>query len=218
MAVLGINEFTRKEYKTFAFADEWLASFGEPEKNFRALIYGEPGNGKTEFCIKLAKYMASFTKVYYNSYEQGFSKSLQDALKRNRMYEVNGKVIFANGESLEDMIERLGKRNSPSVVIIDSRDYMDLTNKQLQKLIDLFPHKSFIIICWEVAKKPAGAYAKKMLFMVDVKIRVKDFKAQFRSRFGGNEDFVIWDKGAKRNVEPDLFNAPAVEETEIENA
>lgn len=218
MGVFGINEFMRKEYKTYSFTGEWLASFGEPEKNFRALIYGEPGNGKTEFCIKLAKYLAGFTKVYYNSYEQGFSKSLQDALKRNKMHEVNGKVIFADGESLEDMTARLGKRNSPSVAIIDSRDYMDLTNKQLQRLIDLFPHKSFIVICWETAKKPSGAYAKKMLFMVDVKIRVKDFKAQFRSRFGGNEDFIIWDKGAKKAAQPDLFNTPADAEIDTINA
>jgi len=189
---IGINQFLAKTFVTYPFEGEWLDTFGEPERNMKAIIYGRPGQGKTEFCIKLAKYMAQFTKVYYNSFEQGISKTLQDALKRNNMGEVNGKVIFGDQETFEEMLARLSSRNSPMVAIIDSRDYINLTTNQFKVLIDTFPRKSFIIVCWESGGKPRGEYAKQIEFMCDVKIRVSDFIAFPRSRFGGNQNFIIW--------------------------
>ncbi|MFN7407985.1 MAG: hypothetical protein ACK5SL_15770, partial [Cyclobacteriaceae bacterium] len=66
--------------------------------------------------------------------------------------------------------------------------------QQYIKLVTLFPRKSFIIICWEQAGKPAGKFAKDIEYMVDIVVHVHDFKAKCRSRFGGNQDFVIWDK------------------------
>lgn len=183
-----------RTFDVYPFEGEWKASFAEPEKNFRAIIYGHPGNGKTEFCIKLAKYLAGYTKVYYNSFEQGISKSLQDALARNGMMDVQGKVIFGDKESVEEMHERLSKRNGPSVVVIDSRDYMNLTTAQFKGLIEAFPHKAFVIVCWEAGGKPKGEYAKAIEYMCDIKIHVRNFRAYPRCRYGGNVPFVIWNR------------------------
>lgn len=141
---IGISDFLAKEFNVYSFEDKFLNSFGEPETNFSALVYGHPKNGKTEFCIQLAKYMSQYTRVYYNSYEQGISKSLQDALKRNKMEDVSGKVIFGNKETYSEMIDRLSKKNSPMVCFIDSRDYMNLTAAQWFRLIEKFPRKAFI--------------------------------------------------------------------------
>ncbi len=194
MRAIGITEFLERQFITYPFDGEWAATFGEPERNFRTLIFGKPGQGKTEFCIMLAKYMAGFTKVYYNSFEQGITKSLQDALKRNNLQEVAGKIIFGDKESFDEMMQRLGNKNSPSMCIIDSRDYMNLTTQQYKQLVERFPRKSFVIVCWESGGKPRGEYAKQIEFMCDVKIRVSGFKAYPRSRFGGNQDFIIWNR------------------------
>lgn len=190
----------------YDFKGTWYDSFAEPEKNFRMLVYGKPGNGKTEFCIQLAKYLAKYTKVYYNSFEQGISKSLQDAVLRNNMMEVAGKVIFGDKETHEEMKARLQSRNSPNVVIVDSRDYMNMTTREYIELIELYPRKSFVIICWESAGKPKGEYAKAIEFMVDIKVHVRNFRAYPRCRFGGNKPFVIWEKGARQNEQKDLFS------------
>ena len=205
MATIGITDFYKKEFSELDFDGRWVDSFGRPERNFKALVYGASGNGKTEFMVMLAKYLAKFTKVYYNSYEQKHSKSLQMAIIRNNLNEVAGKVIFADGEPFNEMTERLKKRNSPGAIILDSRDYMELTANQFKKLIELFPRKIFIVVCWEEANKPQGSHAKAMLYMVDVKIRVKNFRAEFRSRFGGNKDYIIWDKPVQE-TEPALKN------------
>jgi len=122
-------------------------------------------------------------------------------------------VIFADGESVKQMITRLGKKNSPGAIIIDSRDYMKLTIDQFIELIEAFPHKAFIVICWASGKEPKGQHAKDIEYCCDIKIFVKDFKAHMRSRFGGNKPFVIWDKApvnGKAHTKPaqsSLFDA-----------
>jgi hypothetical protein len=199
---IGIKDFQDKQFDCFAFDGPWKASFGEPEKNFRMLVYGHPGNGKTEFCIQFAKYLSQFKKVYYNSFEQGISKSLQDAVNRNKLQEVSGKIIFGDKETLDEMVQRLSNRNSPHFVLIDSRDYMNLSHQQYKMLVEKFPHKSFVIICWESNSKPRGEHAKQMEYMVDIKIHVKAFKAYPRCRYGGNEVYTIWDKPSNREPKP----------------
>lgn len=193
---IGITDFLNRKFDTYDFDGQFLTSFGEPEKNFTMIVYGHPGNGKTEFCLQLAKYMAQFTKVYYNSFEQGISKTLQDGLKRNNMQEVAGRVMFGK-ETFQEMVARLKRRNSGGMVVIDSRDYLNLTTEQYKKLIELFPRKSFIVVCWESAGKPKGEYAKGIEYMVDIKVHVRNFKAYPRCRFGGNAPYVIWDKKPK---------------------
>jgi DNA replication protein DnaC len=205
MKAIGITEFLNKSFDTYEFDGEWFESFGQPEKNFIMMLYGDSGNGKTEFAIKLTKYLASFTKTLYCSYEQGISKSLQDAILRNKLSEVNGSVFFTQGEALQDLIIRLKKRASPRIVIIDSLDYMRLTTDQFKTLKALFPRKSFIIISWSNNDKPKSQYAKDIEYMADIKALVRDFKVYPKSRFGGNKPFVIWDKPAKKQPQQSLF-------------
>lgn len=134
MRAIGITQFLDKTFEVYDFKDAWLESFGEPEKNFIMSIYGGSGNGKTEFAMQLTKYLASFTKVLYCSYEQGISKSLQDAIKRNDMEDLKGKVMFASGGIFDDLVERLKRRASAKIVIIDSLDYAKLTLDQFKIL------------------------------------------------------------------------------------
>jgi hypothetical protein len=194
---VGMSDFISKEFKTYAFTGEWAAQFGEPETNFSVLVFGHRKQGKTEYCVKLSKYLAGFGKVYYNSFEQGYSKSLQDALKRNDMLKVAGKVIVGIKETVPQMMSRLKQRNSARFIIIDSRDYINLTAAQYRELREAFPRKAIIIICWETSGKPAGKHAQDISYMVDAIVHVRDFVAHPTSRFGGNEKFIIWNRRAE---------------------
>jgi hypothetical protein len=194
MRGISITDFLDRKFDSYPLTGEWLQSLGLVEKNFRMILYGASGNGKTEYAIKIAKYFAQFTKVYYNSYEQGISKTLQDALVRNDMQEVKGRVIFGDKENFEEIQKRLSSKNAPQIVIIDSRDYINLTTAQFKLLIRKHPRKAFIIVCWEKAKKPKGVFAQEIEFMCDIKTRVVDYVAYPRSRYGGSEKFIIWDK------------------------
>ncbi|MEO0626655.1 MAG: hypothetical protein AAFY91_06680 [Bacteroidota bacterium] len=198
---IGVNDLLKRKFDLYDFDGKWRASFGSPEKNFRALVYGDSGNGKTEFVVQLAKYLARFGKVYFDSFEQGISQSLKDAFIRNDMHEVAGNLVIGDKDSFEDLYYRMGARNSPKFCIIDSLDYMDLTADQYRQLVERYPHKSFIIISWSAGRKPKTQAAKDILYMVDIKIRVYEYKAFVASRFGGCEPYVIWPEYWERKAQ-----------------
>lgn len=196
---LGVSQIINKNYHTLPFEGQWKDTFGLPSDPFHMLVYGHPKNGKTTFMMRFAKYLAiHFGKVFYSSIEEGDTKTTQDAFVREQMIEIpDGRFMLGDQYFFNDLVEYLAKPNRGKFVFIDSRDYMKLTAQQYIKLITLYPHKSFIIICWEQAGKPAGKFAKDIEYMVDVVVHVHDFKAKSRGRFGGNKDFVIWNKKAE---------------------
>jgi hypothetical protein len=196
--LFGVKDFLNKKFKTLAFAGDWSDFCGQPEENFSAIVYGMSGNGKTDFCMQFAKMLSRFDKVYYNSFEQGISKSLQECLIRQKISEVAGRIVFGHMETFEQIKERLAKKKSPKFCFIDSRDYMGMTTDQFKELKAMFPKKCFIIICHEDGAKPKGNHGKSIEFMVDIKIRVRGFVAMPRSRFGGNMDYTIWAEGAAK--------------------
>lgn len=199
MRAIGVQAFIDKAFDTLAFTGEWKESFGEPEKNFKMLLYGGSGEGKTEFTVRFSKYLAGFGKVSYISPEQGISKSLQDAIKRNQMETVAGKVMFLTGGTFDELLIYIKKSRS-KFIIIDSLDYMKLTVEQFKILIARFPKKAFIIIAWAKNGSPKSQHAKDIEFMCDIKSLVESFTITLpTSRFGGNQPFIIW-KGASKKA------------------
>jgi hypothetical protein len=189
-----MTDFLGKKFDTFKFEGRWASTFGEPEKNFKMCIWGASGNGKTDFCVQFSKYLTQFGKVYYNSFEEGVSKSLQAAFNRHEMMEVKGKIIVGDRETFPEVMQRLRQRNSPHFTIIDSLDYMNFKKEHYKLLVETFPHKSFIFISWQSGSEPKTAAAKDIKYMSDIKVHVKLYNAYPMCRYGGNEVFNIWDK------------------------
>lgn len=195
---LGVTEFLQKKFDEFAFDGKWLEAMGKPEKNFKMIIYGKPKNGKTEFCIQFAKYMTKFGKVLYNSFEQGHSKSLQDAFRRQNMQDVKGKIIVTHKEKYQDMFNRLKRKKSPQIVFIDSLQYIKLSGDQWKELIETFPRKVFIVISHAQGDEPKGEGAITIQYDVDISVLVKGFAAHCQGRFGGGSEIIIWEEGHQR--------------------
>ena len=223
---LGVTEFLSKKFIEFDFEGTWLAAMGKPEKNFKAIIYWRPKNGKTEFCIMFAKYLTKYGKVLYNSFEQGHSKSLQDAFRRQQMMDVKGKIIVTHKERFEEMHHRLKIKKSPNIVFIDSVQHIKLTQDQWKQLINDFPKKVFIVISHAQGDEPKGGVADFIQYDVDISIHVKGFKAHCQGRFGGGDDIIIWEEGHQRylnrinktrktspSAQPQLFNEESKTQT-----
>lgn len=205
---LGVSHILNKQYRSLPLEGEWLETFGALSDPFSMLVYGHPKNGKTTFIMKFCKHLSNFGKVFYNSIEEGDSKTIQDALKRCKMDELeDGKFMLGDRYFFSDMLEYLKGSNRGRFVVIDSRDFINLTCVQFKKLKLLFPRKSFIIICWEAAGKPAGKFAKDIEFIVDVVVHVRDYKAYPRSRFGGNKEYVIWDRKPAKGEQLKMYVA-----------
>lgn len=195
---LGVTEFLAKRFDEFEFDQHWLQALGKPEKNFKAIIIGKPKNGKTEFCIMFAKYLTKFGRVLYNSFEQGHSKSLQDAFIRQNMQEAKGRIIVTHKEKYDEMHHRLKVKKSPNIVFIDSVQHIKLTQDQWKQLISDFPKKVFVVISHATGDEPKGGTAEFIQYDVDISILVKGFKAHCQGRFGGGDDIIIWEEGHQR--------------------
>lgn len=191
------------KFETADFTGEWLASFGRPSLAGCWMIYGGSGTGKTTFILKLSKYLTRFRRVAYDSLEQGFSLSMQMAWKRVHMEQAGDQIVLLDKEQLKALKERLLRRKSSDVIIIDSVKYMSgFKMSDLTTLMNMFPHKLFIIVTHETNGEPDGALARQIKFHADVKIRTEGYKAFVTTRFEdaergeGGADFIIWDKGA----------------------
>lgn len=185
------------------FTGKWLDSFGKPELRGSWIIFGNSGSGKTTFALELCKYLSTFAKTAYDTLEQGLSLSFQTAWKRVAMQEAGSQVVVLDKENIADLRERLAKRKSPDVVIIDSLTCLvGFTKREYVNLLQTFPDKLFIFIAHERNHIPEPAIAETVRRLSEVKIRVEGYKAFVTTRYEnsqrgwGGKDFIIWEKGA----------------------
>lgn len=195
----GVKDVQKWKFNKLDIPEVWAQHLGSLSENFRMIIEGMPGHGKTEYTMQLSKMLATYYgKVHFNSAEQGKTDTLHEAFNRCEMHEIEpGKWMLGNKQmrNFEYYFERMQKPNSGRVLIIDSLDYMKLTLEQFKQLHERFPHKSIIIVAWN---DPMDTHAKRIKYMCDIKVEVKDFEAKVRSRFGGNKPYVIWKDGYVR--------------------
>lgn len=191
------------KFKVADFTGKWLASFGKPELRGAWIIYGESGGGKTHLALELLKYLCGFVdRAAYDTLEQGLSLSFQNAWKNAAMQEVGSRVIVLAKEPIKELRERLRKRKSPNVIVIDSiTALVGFTRTVFMELINEFPDKLFIFIAHEENNKPYPAIAQHVRKLSEVKIRVEGYKGFVTTRFKGKKgeggaDFVIWEQGA----------------------
>lgn len=217
MKSLGVFQFQQKTFKMLPISAKFKAILGNIPKFFIAIIYGESGNGKTEFCIQLAKHLTEFGVVAWLSYEQGHGYDLQRAINRNDIQDCpKGSFIIIDpvanvpkGVSLfDDLVNYLSKRGSPDFIFFDSWDYTNFTFEQYKELKTRFPNKSLIFISHANGKKPRKTTGEQIEYDGGIGILVKKFIAYpMKSRFGGEGDYIIYEDRA-RVLNPKYFAEP----------
>ena len=98
-------------------------ALGEVELTGSWIVWGGSANGKTRFALQLAKALARHVRVAYDSLEEGLSLSMRHAIEDVGFSDVKRNFVLLDGESIDDLKERLRKQRSPKVVIIDSLQY-----------------------------------------------------------------------------------------------
>lgn len=193
---ISVNDLLNRKFKGLEFEGEWLESFGQPiEVTGTWIIWGNSGNGKTRFALQLAKYLAGFCKVVYNSLEEGMSMSLQRAVEQVDFRKCKNNVMILDKENVDDLIKRLEKPRSAEVVIIDSLQYTGMTYKEYKTIKDRFRRKLFVFVSHAEGKMPEGRVARSVRFDANVKIWIENYKAYPVSRYGGGEPYTIWENG-----------------------
>ncbi|SDE73361.1 AAA family ATPase [Riemerella columbipharyngis] len=192
-------DIAKKRFNTLPFEGDWLDLIGEPEVSGSWIIWGLSGNGKTRFALKLAKYLASFQKVFYNTLEEGLKLSFRKALEANNMQAVGSRFKFYS-DNLEQLKARLRRDRSPNIIFIDSVQYLNITKDEFKELLKEFQNKLFIFISHAQGSQPKGEVADEIRYHSDVKIRVHKFLASpaETTRYGGSKPMIIWDEGYRQ--------------------
>ncbi|MDT8412676.1 MAG: AAA family ATPase [Vicingaceae bacterium] len=194
----SIRDIETKKFQSIRLADDFQKLIGKPELCGSWIIFGDSGNGKTRFALELAKSLARFKKVAYNSLEEGISLSLSKAIKEINFSKVQGNFQLLQQESIQQLEERLKRQRSPQVVIIDSLQFSGLDKLSYKALTKRYAKKLFIFISHAEGKLPQGSTAKAVRYDSNVKVFVKGYKAFAVSRYGGGTPYIIWHDGAEK--------------------
>ena len=192
---LSIQNLIDYTPKTLGFTGRWLDAMGDPEPYGSWIIWGASGNGKTRFAVQLVKYLMSFEglRIAYNGLEEGMSETYRRAIiDTGLQMEKQSRYVFWDGFDYEDMMERLKRKRSPNVVVIDSLQYLNITYDQYKELVRKDPKKLFIWISHESGTEPKGGTAQSIKYNSNIKIRVHNYYATIISRYKGKEVFDIW--------------------------
>ena len=199
MRAVSVTELYNTEFEYYELSPEFEAAFGSPEKNGIWFIWGNSGNGKTIFSLKLAKELTRFGKVLYNSYEEGIKGTMKNHCKTVAMAEVKGKFLLTC-EPVDELLERLRKQKSPDIIIIDSLQYTQMTFKKFAKIKEEFAGKKLLVfVSHALGKNPRGKTAEGVLYDANLKIWVEGYTAYSRGRtIGDTGSYTIWKEGAER--------------------
>jgi len=213
MKVLGVVQTQQMKHKFLGFDGKFLATFGNVPKSFQCIIYGKSGQGKTEMCIQLAKYLTTFGDVLWLSYEQGHGADIQQAINRNKMEEVSGRFFVAdpmqnrkrNSTLLDDLVDYLNKRNSPDFIFIDSLDYTKFTFEDYRLLKETFKNKAFIWIGHGHGRGHRKQIGEDIEFDGHIGIWVDKYIGHvIKNRFSAFEPYIVYEERAKL-LNPDFF-------------
>lgn len=195
---LTVENVLSARFRGLEFEGDWREVFGVPERAHDWIIWGQSGSGKTTFNMQMAKYISQFEPVLYNSMEEGLSTSLQEAYKRAGLTRSDSVLMVS--ERMGDMCQRLMKKRSPNIVIIDSIPYTRYRWNDYMKLKELFKNKLRIWVGHAEGKEPKGALARDIRYDSFVKIYTEGFRAFVTSRFSssGTSQMDIWDDGATK--------------------
>ena len=206
MKSINVFQLEQKTYDTVELTDDFKPTFGNIPKNTHMVIFGDSGNGKTEFVMRFVKCLCMLgIDVDWISYEQGHGMDLQQACVRNKMIEVKQHFQISDPDSKEDNVsyfedleEKVRKRGSCDVFVIDSLQYTRFTFEDYKKLKRLYKKKSFIWISHKDGRLPAGPVAKAVAYDGAITILVKNFIAHvLKNRFGGWAAYIIWEQRAR---------------------
>lgn len=195
---LSAKQVLTIKFDTIRLGGGWDECVGEIETTGIWFIWGNSGNGKTSAVVSLCKELSAFGKVLYNSREEGVSLTMQNTLRRYGMGELGSRFQLAN-MSLQELDEKISQQRSPKFVVLDSFQFMGLTDKDFRAFCEKHKNKMLIFVSRTRGRQPEGRAAISAMYDASCKIWVEGYKAFSKGRFVGTTgEMTIWDEGAKK--------------------
>lgn len=199
MRAMTVKEVLNKKRDVFPFEGKWAAAFGQPERTGVWFIWGRSGNGKTSFVLQLIRELCKWDRVAFDSMEEGDSLSMRDKLVRHGLTEVGNRLHILDAEPMKELSERLCRRKSYNIVVVDSFQYTQMSYKDYIHFKEQHKDKLIIFISHASGSSPRGSAAMGVMYDATLKIWVEGYKAFSKGRFiGESGEYTIWEERAAR--------------------
>lgn len=196
---LTVREVLSKKRHVFPFEGKWAEAFGQPERTGVWFIWGDSGNGKTSFVLQLIAELCRWDRVAFDSMEEGTSLSMRDKLVRHGLLNVGNRLHLLDTEPMHDLSNRLARRKSYNVVVVDSFQYTQMSYGEYLRFKENHKDKLIIFLSHADGSRPRGSAAVKVMYDATLKIWVEGYKAFSKGRFiGSTGQYTIWEEGAAR--------------------
>jgi predicted ATP-dependent serine protease len=188
---MSSTELVNHTYTKYNFSGKWNDFIGQPSKNFHAMIYGRPKQGKSILAVQLAQYLSqNFGKVLYIASEEGFSVTLQKKVAEFAIDNPN--LDFANYRDFRQIKEALHVRKY-QFVFIDSVNFIKITPEDVEDLKSANKNTAFITI-QQATKNGNFRGSQEFAHNCDMVIRVESGQASHQGRFQEPSEMAVFDK------------------------
>lgn len=196
---LTVNEVLNRKRHTFPFSGAWADAFGQPERTGVWFVWGNSGNGKSSFVMQLCKELCKYDRVVYDSLEEGDSMTMHQSLLRHGMSDVGRRFNLLDAEPMDELQERLSRRKSWNIAIIDSFQYTQMSYRDYIRMKEQNRDKLLIFVSHAKGRSPRGSAAESVMYDATLKIWVEGFKAFSKGRFiGETGEYTIWPERAEK--------------------
>lgn len=196
---MTVSEVLNRKREVFPFTGMWAAAFGQPERTGVWFVWGNSGNGKSSFVMQLCKELCKYDRVVYDSLEEGDSMTMLQSLSRHGMSEVGRRFNLLNAEPMNELTERLCRRKSWNIAVIDSFQYTQMSYSDYIRMKEKHKDKLLIFISHAKGRAPRGNAAESVMYDAALKIWVEGFKAFSKGRLiGETGEYTIWPEGAEK--------------------
>lgn len=126
-STISADQLLSARFDTLPFTGRWRGFFGNPSRNFKCMLYGRAGSGKSTFAIQFAKYLSRDMgmKVLYIASEEKFGNTLQEKVKRFNV--ANDNISFADRLPLDITKYDVVFFDSVNDMGIEPNELMDMT-------------------------------------------------------------------------------------------
>ena len=177
--VISSVDLANAHFDKMGFSGRWLSLVGDPCEDFKMMVYGPAGNGKSTFCLLFAKYLSESLgrRVLYVASEEKFGYTLKEKIQRLNVANDNFFIAERIPYDLADY----------DVVFFDSVNDLGVTPDELGEIANGVASVA-IFQCTKDGDYRGGSEFKHDS---DVVIKVEDMMATIdgKNRFGGNMNY-----------------------------
>lgn len=177
--VISAKDLILMKFDTIKLSPKFAQFIGKPSENFKMMVSGLPGSGKSSLMLQLVKELSKKFKILIIAKEERKSETLQNKLIR---FNIGTNVFVSEGmpKSFDGY----------DVILIDSVNALGLKPECLQKLYNL---KKIVLLVFQSTKTGLFKGDSEFEHDVDISIEVKDgIATQRKNRFGGSGIYKVF--------------------------